>query len=276
MGYSLALAGGAVKGASYLAFFEELEKYLKKRGFKKKNGFYTPSFFDHIAFTSSASLFTSAYFLGYQLEDFFGLSSGLKKKLNMAVRFIAGRNYFYSVLDYLFKDKTIGDLPFNAIFVSSDLVTGKKVLLTDESILLRDAIYASSCQPLALEPLKYKGWLLIDGGAVELLPSKTLKELYNDPVVGVRLNNGFKKEHSFKFFVNKLLRYESMGSEALVDELEKYCDVMIRPLKSTKVRTYEVLYGIKVFDKKKMIKYYNEAKSELKKELKKLDKLGPR
>ena len=126
MSYSLALAGGAVKGASYLAFFEELEQYLKKRGFEKKNGFYTPSIFNRIAFTSSASLFTSAYFLGYRLEDFFEISSGFKKKLKMMVKFIANRNYFYNVLNYLFKDKTIGDLPFNAIFVSSDLITGEK------------------------------------------------------------------------------------------------------------------------------------------------------
>lgn len=280
MKFSLALAGGGVKGIAFVAFFDSLEKYLKNHGYKKKNGFYSLNVINYIAFTSSASFFTSAYFLGFSFDDIIRISrENFSQKIPVFVSFFIWRRRYTKIIDLFFSGKRIRDLPFSPVFVTTDLIRGERYVLKDKNMPLPKAIYASTAHPASLKPLKYKGRLLSDGGSVELVPSKTLREMTDDKIIGVRLNNGFKKENRFSRLLPTLLRTQSIMSEHYVDELEKYCDYMIQGLKSTRLSSYAAFSSMAVFDEKKLKKYYKESKAIFDKEIPKILKemgMGPR
>ena len=73
-----------------------------------------------------------------------------------------------AVLRELFGESTFEEVRIPLYLVSTDLLTGERVVLT--SGRLRDAIRASSAIPFALRPWRIEGRLLFDGGASDPLP----------------------------------------------------------------------------------------------------------
>ncbi|HAA89754.1 MAG: Uncharacterized protein XD63_0467 [Thermoanaerobacterales bacterium 50_218] len=84
--------------------------------------------------------------------------------------------------------------------VATDLITGRKVVFTNSSLLrpcqgislIRNApfglaVRASAAIPGVFEPVPYKGFLLADGGLVEMVPAPLARLLGADVVLAVRL-----------------------------------------------------------------------------------------
>ncbi len=153
----------------------------------------------------------------------FSLKNGIIKG-NKIVRFI---------------DKSVGDVniedlktPFCA--VASDLLKGKAVYITKGD--LSKAIRASSSIPLLFQIPTYDNKYLIDGGAVEMVPTEAVKKMGADIVIGVNLfKNSFPVDN-----VPKNRKGISKSEVAfltyrmILNRLSEYCeeraDISIGPL----------------------------------------------
>lgn len=78
-------------------------------------------------------------------------------------------------------------IPFSA--VSTDILTGKTIVFDKGNLVF--AMRASGSVPAFLQPVKYKDHLLIDGGASQPVPVKTVKEMGSEKVIAVNLYESF-------------------------------------------------------------------------------------
>lgn len=92
-----------------------------------------------------------------------------------------------------FLKKTIGDvkientkIPFCA--VGSDLLTGELVEIKNGS--LAKALKASSAIPVIFKPIKMNNEIIFDGGMISPVPTKVVRNMGADIVIGVNLYGG--------------------------------------------------------------------------------------
>ncbi len=169
----LILSGGGSKGiahAGVLKFFEEI-------GIR-------PS---HIAGTSSGAIVSSLYAWGKKPEEILEFFKSIyffhwKHFTFRKAGFIdseAFRDYFISV----FKDATLGDLPYKMHITATDLVSGKLKIFNHET-KIADAVLASSAFPGIISPYEIDGKLYSDGGIVNHFPTDVLQGRC-DTLIGV-------------------------------------------------------------------------------------------
>lgn len=82
-------------------------------------------------------------------------------------------------------------IPFRA--VSTDLVSGKKVVLWDGS--LAEALRASSTVPLLFTPIEKDSMKLVDGGLVDNIPVDLAKREDYDVIIAVNSTSGLRQEN---------------------------------------------------------------------------------
>jgi NTE family protein len=134
---------------------------------------------------------------------------------------------FQSLINYLLPDIDIKDtrIPFTA--VTTDLITGKQVALTEGS--LRKAVMASSSVPGAVEPTRMGDWLLADGGVTSLVPVNAARKAGADVVIAVMVDRELPKETDIDTAKDVLYRAGEITANALeAAELEN-ADVVIQP-----------------------------------------------
>ncbi len=84
--------------------------------------------------------------------------------------------------------KYLGDVTFDALkipfcCVASDMVTQEVVTLGEGNVA--DAVTASSCIPAIFKPIQMGEMRLVDGGILERIPARQLKDMGADRVVAV-------------------------------------------------------------------------------------------
>jgi NTE family protein len=111
--------------------------------------------------------------------------------------------------------------------VSTDLVTGEQVVLSEGS--LRQAIKASCAVPVALAPVRSGERLLSDGGIISLIPSSVARREDADLVVAVNVSGDIATERELR---NALSIYQRV-SEIMAHQIENNelaeADIVIRP-----------------------------------------------
>jgi len=93
---------------------------------------------------------------------------------------------FQTLINYLLPDIDIRETRLPFLAVSTDLLTGRQIVLTDGP--LRQAVLASSSVPGALEPVRLGEWLLADGGVTSLVPVHAAREAGADVVIAVMVD----------------------------------------------------------------------------------------
>ncbi len=259
---SLALCGGGRKGVAYLAFFEEFEKELKKYDLKISD------VVEAIAFSSSATLFTSLYFFGYTLEDY--LRELKRSSVERVKNLIFSSNYrtYRDFLKRFFGNKRIKDLPVKSYFITLDLVTGKNVVFNKGKLV--DVIYAASAHPIIFPPLKKGKYVLVDGGPTQLLPSKFLKEKGFKNIFCFELYKGLDKKDNYHSYIHNLLRSVSLSSYQLMKDYEIFCDDVFILLPNLKINSFSVFESINLIDTNAVLQYYKVSKKVSRKIIKKL------
>ena len=168
-----ALGAGSARGIAHIGFLQAMEE----EGIKP----------DYIAGCSMGSIVGAAYSSGMDLNK-------LHEKV-MALRFFdiikptrqrGGLFTPQRVRNLLVKH--IGDLDFTDLnipfrCVAVDMLTQNVVEFSEGSVL--DAIVASSSIPTIFCPSERNGMRLIDGGVVERVPCKQVKDMGSDIVVAV-------------------------------------------------------------------------------------------
>ncbi|MGB5107520.1 MAG: patatin-like phospholipase family protein [Candidatus Zixiibacteriota bacterium] len=86
-----------------------------------------------------------------------------------------------------FSQGNFANLNRRLAIVSTDIVTGKKVVFTSGSLV--EALRATMGVPLAFTPFERDGQLLMDGGLLEPVPTETAREIGADFVIAVNTSS---------------------------------------------------------------------------------------
>jgi NTE family protein len=136
-------------------------------------------------------------------------------------------NDFESLINYFLPEMDIREtkIPFHA--VSTDLITGKKIIFSEGP--LRQAVLASCSVPGALAPVRHGDWLLADGGITSLVPVHATREAGADVVIAVMVDRDLRADVSIETAKDVVYRAGEITTNALeASELES-ADVIIRP-----------------------------------------------
>lgn len=175
----LALGSGGWRGQAHIGVI----KTLLKAGIK----------IDYIAGTSAGALVGGSY---CALQDIDLLEKIFKEKINtkqliqafsdpgLRGGLVKGEKII-KIFEDLCGKKQIKDLSIPFCAIASDLLTGEVVEINEGS--LSNAIRASISVPFVFEPVKYKGYRLIDGATAMPIPVKTVKQMGADVVIAVSL-----------------------------------------------------------------------------------------
>ena len=136
-------------------------------------------------------------------------------------------NDFESLINYFLPEMDIREtkIPFHA--VSTDLITGKKIIFSEGP--LRQTVLASCSVPGALAPVRHGDWLLADGGITSLVPVHATREAGADVVIAVMVDRDLRADVSIETAKDVVYRAGEITTNALeASELES-ADVIIRP-----------------------------------------------
>ena len=134
---------------------------------------------------------------------------------------------FESLINYFLPEMDIREtkIPFRA--VSTDLITGKKIIFSEGP--LRQAVLASCSVPGALAPVRHGDWLLADGGITSLVPVHATREAGADVVIAVMVDRDLSTSVSIETAKDVLYRAGEITTDALEASELKDADVIIRP-----------------------------------------------
>lgn len=134
---------------------------------------------------------------------------------------------FQSLINYFIPDIDIREtkIPFRA--VSTDLVTGRKIVSSVGS--LRQAVLASCSVPGAVEPVRHGEWILADGGITSVVPVYAAREAGADIVIAVTVDREQPAFINIQTGKDVLYRAGEITSGTLQASEMNSADVIIRP-----------------------------------------------
>ncbi|MBO5277729.1 MAG: patatin-like phospholipase family protein [Clostridia bacterium] len=169
----LALGAGGSRGVAHIGFLKALEE----EGIKP----------DYICGCSMGSVVGAAYASGMSLSDMWA-AVGKLRILDIITPSKQRGGLFGTKKIRQLLLKNIGDITFEEMkipfrCVAVDMCTQSIVVFSEGSVL--DAVVASSSIPAVFHPLDKDGMRLVDGGILERVPVKQVKEMGADVVVAV-------------------------------------------------------------------------------------------
>lgn len=206
MKIGLALSGGGIRGIAHAGVLKALEENNIKVEF--------------LGGTSSGSMITTLYAMGYTPDEIYEL---VKKYASAIVR-LNSSTIRKEIKNFIFKHKicsqgindgkfiedifnkkalekgikNINEIKMPIAIPAVDITTGEEYIFTSvksnkknhiSTIEVGKAVRASSSFPLIYEPMKYKDKLFLDGGILNNIPAREVKELGADKVISVKFDN---------------------------------------------------------------------------------------
>ncbi len=160
--------------------------------------------------------------------------------------YLAGQEVFDKILELTIgfhDEQNFLSLPKGFLCVAADLKSGREVVLTSGS--LPHALRSTMSIPTMFSPNNYDGMMLVDGGAVNNLPSNHLRALGCDIIIGINVSAPFSRVGENPSMA-EILGQIGMITDSESSELRKsLCDVLIEP------DVFE--YGVTSFGAKKDI-----------------------
>jgi NTE family protein len=259
----LALSGGGWRGIAHVGVLKALEENNIP--------------IDFIAGTSSGALFGGlySYFGNYKdLENFvtkFGYRDLFKAVGDPRMRkgILKGRKMI-KYLNELTNYAKVEDLkiPFNA--VTTNLLTATPHYIKDGN--LSEAIRASVSIPMFFQPLNKDGMKLVDGGVVENLPIKCVKNMGADIVIAVDVNTAYFPLTEKDLNSTKKIAVASVRAilNNVSNILSLEADVLIEPKISKNKASTGIKYFLEFVKEKDIIKIGNESAEKSIKKIKSL------
>ncbi len=245
----LVLSGGGAKGIAHIGFLRVMEEA----------GIHP----DYIAGTSMGSLVGALYAIGFSVDSIESLvnhqdwNQVLSNKINYRrVNMEEKKNYGdYIVelpfhgwkpglpsgaikgqeLELLFEKLTISvasDTSFDQFYipyraVATDILTGKAYVFSEGPLAL--AMRSSMSIPTFIQPVKYKGMLLVDGGLVENFPVSVVLDMGADIVIGVYTGGQLLPEEDLTSLLAILKQSSMMGGTLDAHKQRKNVDIYVEP-----------------------------------------------
>jgi len=182
-----------------------------------------------------------------------------KRKVGIPAALTGGQNLL-NLLTRLTKQVNnthdFSKLPIPFLCVATNLETGKQEVLRNGFLPL--AMKASGSFPTLLAPVEINNKLLTDGGIVNNFPTKEVKEMGADILIGVDTQSGLDRKENLNSAVKILNQIVGFEVSENGKGKDKYVDVLIKP----NVKKYNVVS----FDK--MVEIMKEGDSAARKKMK--------
>lgn len=169
---------GAIIGAMYCAGLSTDEMEKKVTNFIATD-IYRELKFDKMTSPESKNIFTEIF--GKIKEKTLFHLSGIK------MAFLEKKS-IDKMIEFFLPDIDFRDLKIPFACVAVDISQGKEVMFQKGPIW--EAVSSSISIPGIMPPVKYEGGILVDGGAVQLVPVKVLKDSGCDFSIGVDVSAG--------------------------------------------------------------------------------------
>ena len=242
MKLGLALSGGGIRGVAHLGVIKALEENNIK--------------IDIMGGTSSGSMITALYSMGYSTDEIFDLvhkyvasiiklnNSTIRKEIkNLLLHrkvYSSGINdgeYICKIFNKVALDKkiiNISDISMPIVIPTVDIITRKKYIFTSQDINNKDynnnidigrAVQASCSFPAFFSPLKYKNKLFLDGGILDNIPVKEVKKIGANKVIAVKFDSDKIDEKSN--IIDIIMKIADIMGEQVAEENLKEADYVI-------------------------------------------------
>ncbi len=240
MKLGIALSGGGIRGIAHAGVLKALEESNIR--------------FDMISGTSSGSMVASMYAMGYSPYYIYILFKRYAKdicELDGMPKISSFRNFIVNktidvnglnsgekteeAFNIVAKKQGIGKMSqirFPLFITSVDISSSQEIIFSSiknskyiNDIDVGTAIKASSAFPVIFEPCKYKDYLLVDGGVLDNIPIKILKENKADKVIAIRFESDEVTSKSNIMDIT-MKTIDIMGNK-LCDEQLEMCDYIL-------------------------------------------------
>lgn len=232
MKLGLALAGGGIRGIAHAGVLKALEENNIK--------------VEVIGGTSSGSMIASLYAIGYtpdEIYELFRRYASTIVKLNSNIIRKEIKNFILKhkicsqginngeFIEEIFNKKAlekqienINQIKMPIVIPAVDMCTGEEYIFTSvksnkknyiSTIDIGKAVRASSSFPVIYEPLKYKDKIFSDGGILNNIPVKEVKELGADKVISVKFDSN--KIDTESNAVDLIVKVSDLMSEKISD-----------------------------------------------------------
>ncbi|MDI6753669.1 MAG: patatin-like phospholipase family protein [Thermodesulfobacteriota bacterium] len=257
-GTSMGALVAAVYGLSpqCVLVIERFRQYLKSKEFQKTN---LEFLHDRDEFPHLEGIFQR--FTNFIRKGIF-YSQALTKQAPIS------EESFAQNINFLLDDVEIQQTRIPLAVIALDLKSAEEVVLRKGS--LRKAVSASCAIPGILPPVKFDGRELVDGGWVDRVPVRPVREMGADLVIAVDVAEGLDDTEDFSTGLGIVLRANEINRFILSQLQLKEADVIILPdvsgvhwsdfnhlnqcLRAGEQAAYEKLGDIKKLIKRKKIK----------------------
>lgn len=216
VGLGLALGGGAARGMAHIGVLA----VLKREGINV----------DYLAGTSMGAVVAAVYAVGTDPNYLARLAEKLRWETLVDIRLnkiglISGEK-IEQVIKVLTKNRNFEDLQMPLAIIAADLGSGDPVIFRSGPVY--SAVRASIAIPGIFEPVRFGERLLVDGGIINNVPVKPVRDLGADVVIAVDVSHdqGHSEPHNFADVLFKA--FEVMGAHINKQQLES-ADLVITP-----------------------------------------------
>ncbi len=212
---SLVLSGGAAKGIAHIGVLKALEELNIK--VKRLSG------------TSAGAIVSVFYAYGYSPEDMLEILESVNWfklfKLKAPRLGLIGWERAHKFLMEYIKAERLQELKKPVSLCAVDLYTGKPIYFSEGE--LAPILFGSCAIPGIFEPIRYKNYLLIDGGIMNNLPVEPC-EKHKEPIICVDVLP-ITSEEKIKNIFDVLVRSFFLAVRSNSDRRKKLCDLVITP-----------------------------------------------
>jgi len=156
--------------------------------------------------------------------------NNLKKYYSLLKNVTNPSVYDKKIVDEIFKkfpEKNIEDLPMRFACITTDLISGREIVLNEGN--LRNAIIASASLPGVFPPVKIDNQVLIDGGFTDSIPVQVVKGQGAHYVIAVDVTKCIDDANNLDNALSIIYRAEDIVSYHLTQERLAGADLVIRP-----------------------------------------------
>lgn len=218
---AVAFGGGAVLGAAHIGVLKALLEHDLD--------------IQAVAGTSIGSMVASLYAFGHDPEEVEQLAIEMSWKDISSFSFskygLLSNDKLGAWVKDNIGDEAIEDANIPLHIVSTDIVTGQKLILNEGP--LATAIRASTCIPGIFKPVEWGDRLLVDGGIVENVPISPLQQYGDYKIIAIDLNahHNYEKPtnildvlvNSFHFTLSTSAKLQTERSDILIQpDLSKF------------------------------------------------------
>lgn len=210
----LALGGGAVLGAAHVGVLKAIKEFELE--------------IDYISGTSIGAFVAAFYAFGKNWQEIEEIASELTwldiTKISLSRYGLLSNGKLGELIIENIGDNNIEDANIPLAIIATNAANGEKIILDKGSIA--NSVMASTCIPGLFKPVEMGDLMLLDGGIVENVPIKTVKEMGAEFVIAVDLNAYQTYENpdniidvvlnSFNFIMKKSDELQTKAADLLI------------------------------------------------------------